>query len=157
MATGCLFCTRPWGRCWWRGGGSGVRRDTGSQHLHSYRDHHAVGEKLIRPSSTFSLSPNQPFVFSYFRAWRLCLQISTAHGTSNGSHQFIAEDFCLINNLKIAIVVRAIVPVQFGWKLFPGLWSKMSVITEVFHHMCSIDSGSQLDSTGELCGSLPDP
>lgn len=29
-----------------------------------------------------------------------------AHGTSNASHQFTDEAFCLINNLKTAITVR---------------------------------------------------
>lgn len=81
-----------------------------------------------------------------------------AHGTSNASHQFTDEAFCLINNLKTAITIRFYYhcagSVQVN--IIPWVIIRNVCDHRGFHHLCFIYFGSQLDSTGELHGSLPD-
>lgn len=90
----------------------GVKGSTVQRGAHSLGDCHAVGDGVLHPSSmlapfhSFQPAICPPVYIKLELVHYACKStVFRAHGTSNASHQFIAEAFYEINNLKIAIIV----------------------------------------------------
>lgn len=143
-------------RCWWRGGGSRVGR------LHRELWSPFVGRL---PCSRGERNPSFLCVCALSLLSNLLSvsgynQLEVVHCVCKSilllehvvPHMYLISLFLklpvsvTIWKWPLLLVSTATVPLQFGWKLFPGLSLGTSMITEVFHHLYSIFLGTKFDS-----------